>query len=140
MDRQKQSIAATPTFDRVDLFQGGDFTLAAGQRSTFKIECDAFSPQEWECLARMLAERLHPFGSVEGVPRGGLPLAEAMASYVTEGPLLVVDDVWTTGGSMRRHVGTQMLVIGAVVFARNPVPSWVTPLFTLFQPGEERET
>jgi adenine/guanine phosphoribosyltransferase-like PRPP-binding protein len=44
--------------------------------------------------------------------------------------LLIVDDVWTTGGSMEEHRAGRD-AIGAVLFARGPVADWVTPLFTL---------
>lgn len=84
----------------------------------------------------LIANRVPPFSEVYGVPRGGLPLAEALTPYVTEGGVLVVDDVWTTGGSMRRFIGQSYLDLKpslhhAVVFAHNPVPLSVTALFSL---------
>jgi orotate phosphoribosyltransferase len=110
------------------LFQAGDFRLASGVRSPWKIDCDALVPADWTTLALMLRDRLPPFGAVEGVPAGGLRLAEALAPYATTGPLLVVDDVWTTGGSWERwRAGRE--AVGAVVFARGPVPPHITALF-----------
>lgn len=113
------------------LFQLGNFTLNSGEQSNFKIECDAFVDEDWTTLAWLLAERLPPFGKVEGVPRGGVRLAKALEEYARHSDtLLIVDDVWTTGGSMERHRAGRD-AIGAVVFARKPVAKWVIPLFTM---------
>lgn len=83
---------------------------------------------DWECLAWLLKEKLPAFGAVEGVPRGGLKLAAELRKYATSGPLLIVDDVLPSGGSMERHRNGRD-AIGAVVFARKSVPSWIVPLF-----------
>ncbi len=123
------------------LFQQGLFQLSSGLYSFWKIDCDSLDIDDWSTLAQLLTERLPEFGSVQWVPSGGAPLAEAMSSYITKGPVLICDDVWTTGGSMKRHrasLGEQGRdAIGAVVFARTPLASWdswVTPLFTLSSP------
>lgn len=57
----------------MSLFKLGDFELHSGQRSNWKIDCDALTPADWRALAKMIVDRLAPFGAVEGVPRGGLP-------------------------------------------------------------------
>lgn len=116
--------------DVTDLFQIGDFTLASGAKSGWKIECDGISPDEWLALAKIASEILPPFGAVEGVPRGGIPFADALCSYATEGPLLICEDVVTTGGSMERQRAGRD-AIGVAVFARWVCPSWVTPIFTM---------
>jgi orotate phosphoribosyltransferase len=116
----------------MNLFQSGHFTLANGDTSTWKIECDALSTDDWNTLAMMLMEVLPPFGAVEGVPSGGLPFAAALAPHVdpTSGQLLIVDDVWTTGGSWERHRANRE-AIGAVVFARHAPRHGVYPLFCM---------
>ncbi|HJS83718.1 MAG TPA: phosphoribosyltransferase [Nitrososphaera sp.] len=98
----------------------------------FKIDCDALSDDEVETLAWLLSKRLPSFSSVEGVPQGGLRLATAMGKFAAkEGPLLIVDDVFTTGGSMEEHRAGRYNVIGAVLFARGPCPFWIKPLFSM---------
>lgn len=118
------------------LFERGDFTLASGVKSPWKIECDALTLDDWGTLALMLAERLPPFSVVYAVPDGGLLLAEALDDYASEGPALVVDDVWTTGGSMQRYISRyrinwEIAPLKAVVFARTRVPEGVVALFTM---------
>lgn len=117
-----------------ELFRRGDVTLASGLKSDFKIDCDALSDSDLACIAFMLSLRLQPFSMVEGVPEGGLRLAGYMRSYVSDsGPLLIVDDVFTTGMSINRCIAANRWgeepYIGAVIFARNPTPKWITPLF-----------
>lgn len=113
----------------MSLFSLGDFVMHSGDVGNWKIECDALTDGDVECLAFMLAERLPNFGWVRGIPRGGLRLEAAMARYVTHGPVLVVDDVLTTGASME-EARTESS-IGAVLFARGSCPDWITPLFQL---------
>ncbi len=119
-------------------FRLGGFTAASGQIFPWKIECDALTQEDWSCLARIVSDFVGLFSKVEGVPEGGLPLARALFSYsttykfgnVVKDPLLIVDDVLTTGASMER-VRDGRDAIGAVVFARGPCPSWVTPVFKM---------
>lgn len=117
----------------MSLFRLGDYTLASGRRSAWKIDCDGLDDDDWAALARMVAEMLKdtPFSAVEGVPRGGLPFARALERYrSTSGGLLIAEDVVTTGGSMERHRGGREAQ-GVVVFSRGGAPAWVRPLFVL---------
>ena len=124
------------------LFQLGDFTLASGVKSKFRIECDALTTSDWAALAAMAVGVLPPFGRVAGVPRGGLPFAEALRGYADpRGPfVLIAEDVVTTGGSIARYA--QLVqdetpglhasqIYGVCVFARGTCPPWVTPLFQM---------
>lgn len=116
---------------RAALFQHGRFTLHSGQVSPLKIECDALGETDWDTLARIVAARL-TFSAVLPVPMGGIPFAKALRPHCGgKGPLLIVDDVLTTAGSMEqaRELHGDPDAIGAVVFARGPCPSWVTPIF-----------
>lgn len=112
------------------LFQRGDFNLHSGVQSWLKIDCDVLTLEDLDTLAYLLTFRLPDFGAVEGVPRGGLRLAAAMEYYISDGPLLIVDDVLTSGGSMEDHRAGRS-AIGAVIFARREPASWITPLFQL---------
>ena len=86
------------------LFQKIDFTSHAGLPLTWKIECDALTKDDWDGIARMIMDyETRPFGSVEGIPRGGIPLARALQPYATEGPPMIVDDVYTTGTSFKEY-------------------------------------
>ena len=115
------------------LFQTGCFRLASGENSTFKIECDALSDDDWWTLSVMIARAVHPIREVRGVPRGGLKLAQCLQAQVNPDGLgcrLLVDDVWTTGGSMLKMLEPNER--GCVVFARNKiVHPRVRALFTM---------
>jgi hypothetical protein len=114
------------------LFQRGYFKLASGQTAGWKIECDSLTDEDWETIAEMIRERITPYGHVEGMPRGGLKLASILNRWAVPGQgLLLVDDVYTTGGSIERSRGDRE-ARGVVVFARNPITQdWIEALFTL---------
>ena len=127
-----------------NLFQKGEFHLHSGEVSDWKIDCDALTDADLETIAEQLVKRLPPFGRVSGVPTGGLRLAEVLGHHVTDGaPLLIVDDVLTTGSSMEEHakecltalsrlgINPPEPTLGTVIFARGKCPDWITPLFTL---------
>lgn len=114
----------------MSLFNCGYFVLHSGTDSDFKIDCDSLKDEDIDSLAAMVGPKLN-FGSVEGVPEGGLRLAKALKPYATSYPFpLIVDDVLTTGKSMEeqragRHAS------GLVIFSRTfPCPQWIKPLFT----------
>jgi orotate phosphoribosyltransferase len=106
------------------LFQQGYFKLSSGAFSNLKIECDALdlAPENWETLAMLIRTLAHPFNEVIGVPTGGLRLSQHLVNYaVPSAPgRLIVDDVWTTGGSVRKfwQPGDQVFV----AFQRGPIP------------------
>lgn len=122
----------------MNLFQKQETTLNSGQVSDFKIECDALTDADIECIAYLISQRVR-FRGVIGVPTGGIRIAEAVDKYSEinneELPTLIVDDVLTTGGSMERLKADcdkyYSHIIGMVIFARGKCPDWVTPLFSL---------
>lgn len=131
----------------MNLFRLGNFLLNSGKSSQVKIECDALTNEDWRCLAYLVRWLVvGPFSSVEGVPTGGLKLAEALEPHTTINMKrklhLIVDDVLTTGRSMEKArpiIGPQdvvdgLQITGAVVFARGPCASWIRPLFQMY-PG-----
>ena len=124
----------------MNLFQLGDFTLNSGATSRWKLECDALSDCDVKALAEMIRQMVGPFHTVEGVPRGGLRLAEALKPFVgLGGDYLFVDDVLTTGDSMERARREWSVrtgwdtgrARGAVIFARGQCPPWIKPLFQM---------
>ena len=124
----------------MNLFQRKFFISHAGLPLNWKIECDALTAEDWKGLARMIMDHeTRSFGSVEGIPRGGLPLAVALTEYATEGPPMIVDDVYTTGASFKeyckKHYDTKSFDYNPkwVVFARTKPEerSGVRALFTM---------
>jgi len=114
------------------LFIDKEFTGHAGGKLLFKIDCDGLSDEDIDTVAAIVARSLS-FREVHGIPRGGLRLARALGRYCSsEGTVLIVDDVYTTGKSMgeaRQRIGAE--AIGIVIFARSPCPKWVKPVFQL---------
>ena len=121
----------------MSLFQRGEYRLHSGERSWWKIDCDNLTGEDFHTLAAIVASWWpQGFGRVVGVPRGGLCLAAALDRYVTPGwnkPVLIVDDVLTTGKSMEemRERVSPMPCYGAVIFARGQCPAWVRPVFQM---------
>jgi len=117
----------------LSLFNTGFYKLHSGQASNFKIDCDALTDEDIGTIALQLVQRLPEFGWVEGVPTGGIRLAEAMVRYTDRHSdvILIVDDVFTTGASMEAKRDYRLNVFGAVIFARAETPAWITPLFRM---------
>ena len=121
-----------------NLFQQGTFKLHSGEVSNLKIECDALTTEDWDTLAKLIAQNMF-FTEVIGIERGGLPLAKALEKYIghREGSkiVLIADDVLTTGESMEKAKeqvkGRVRDVFGVVVFARRKCPEWVYPIFQM---------
>jgi orotate phosphoribosyltransferase len=119
----------------MNLFVDGEFTAHSGETLPFKIDCDALTDADFATLAAKISRRMVRFRDVYGIPRGGVRLGLALLRYCTGSPLdpmLIVDDVLTTGRSMeeaRKRFGPN--TIGAVIFARGPCPDWIVPLFAL---------
>lgn len=66
-----------------NLFKFGKFTLNSGKEADWKIECDALTDADWDCLAKIAVRMLPSFGEVHGIPRGGLKLAQRLEPYAT---------------------------------------------------------
>ena len=126
------------------LFTKQDIVLHSGQKTDFKIECDDLSYSDVETLCYLISKRFK-FYNAFGVPNGGIKFAECLTQYRacvydTKLPILIVDDVLTTGKSInefekaiRPHYIKKHKVIGVVIFARGKCPSWVTPMFQMWQ-------
>jgi len=121
------------------LFKSVDFKSHSGLELKWKIECDALSDPEWFTISQMIMEITSPFKEAIGIPRGGTKLGNLLNQYGTgkkEDPILLVDDVLTTGESMKEFKTKRTWrnpadYIGWVVFARTNTPDWVTALFQM---------
>lgn len=128
-------LEGEPETPETVLFQRGLFRLHSGTEANWKIECDALTREDVATLAMLIAERVGAFSSVEGVPRGGIRLEEELRTFQSNsGPLLIVDDVCTTGGSLEAQRDGRPAV-GYVLFSRGAQPSWVRALFTMADSG-----
>lgn len=125
----------------MSLFQKGSFVSAAGLELPFKIECDALTKDDWDCLADIV---LHRFivKKVYSVPTGGDQFSEAIKKKKKKydnGIILIVDDVLTTGLSIIEarakieHDHKNEGIYGVVVFSRGKCPSWVTPIYQMHE-------
>jgi orotate phosphoribosyltransferase len=126
----------------MNLFQSGRFKLHSGRISKFKIECDALADTDWETIADIVGRKLL-FSDVIGIPTGGTKLAEGLEKYAkpdSDLPILIVDDVFTSGKSMEK-VKTELgsNVIGIVLFARTIPSKWITPIFQLYPDFDSEE-
>lgn len=79
----------------------------------------------------------YSFYTVVGIPTGGFELEKALQKYTTtkSDTLLLVDDVMTSGESMRNakeQIGPRQLIQGVVVFSRGRKLNWVDSIFTLW--------
>ena len=116
----------------MNLFIKEDFISHAGLPLTWKVECDALTEKDYEALAKIVSEKL-TFCDVKGIPRGGIPFEKALKKYCTyneSDPLLICDDVYTTGTAMREvH---EEGAIGIVVFARNEInDDWIKAIWQM---------
>jgi len=116
------------------LFKLAGFTAHSGDFLNWKCDCDVLTSSDWDTLAYIAVMEMGlKFATVEGVPRGGAPFAFALATYATgkpDDPLLIADDVLTTGASMEAHRAGRD-AIGIVAFARGPLPDWIRAIWTL---------
>lgn len=120
----------------MSIFRFNSARLHSGSDSKYFIDCDFLTDEDITVIACRLADLVPPFSSVEGILQGGLRLAEAMKTHyaIGEGGHLIVDDVWTTGASMRDARETAKYrtgggpVYGAVIFHRDKqssIPHWL---------------
>ena len=121
------------------LFQSIDFTSHSGLDLTWKIEMNALSDPEWFTISKMILELSPPFKEAIGIPTGGTKLGSLLNAHGTgkrKDPICIVDDVLTTGNSMKEFMTKRSWrnptkYIGWVVFARGKCPNWVTALFQM---------
>ena len=124
------------------MIEFGWFGSHSGFQLPWKINCDTLSDADIDGIVRIIRWKF-AFGGVYGIPQGGLRLARALEPYIeSDYPLLIIDDVLTTGNSMestRQRIG-QPNTIGVVVFARGVCPNWIWPIFQVNEWAQSRAT
>lgn len=121
----------------MNLFRNGEFILNSGRKAFYKVDCDALTGDDIECLARLIKDNLPLFAWVEGVPTGGLRLAEALKPLAEPDCTevgLIVDDVLTTGNSMEKQRAGRN-AMGVVIFNRmhndQVTPGWIKSVWRM---------
>ena len=118
---------------RETLFIKKDWVMHSGGTAHYKIECDALTDEDIDCLAFIIAQK-GKFSDVFGIPNGGVRLANSLRKFADkEGVKLIVDDVLTTGTSMeeaKQKLGWSDAV-GVVLFSRGPCADWIRPVFQM---------
>lgn len=121
------------------LFEKVEKVGASGVKLPWVVDFDAISDDVVEEIAYIAAPMLPAFGAVAGVPKGkslksrggldnGRRLEVAFTPFISYGcrTTLLVDDVWTTGGSMEDYAHDVSLTpldwFGFVVYARSELP------------------
>ena len=115
----------------MNLFIKEDFISHAGLPLTWKVECDALTENDYEALAKIVSEKIE-FRDVKGIPVEGFHLKciKQYSSHKDSDPLLICDDVYTTGTSMREVYEDG--AIGIVVFARNKISDdWIKAIWQI---------
>ncbi len=117
------------------LFELRRTTLSSGIVGGWRINFELLLDADVLTFATLIEQRVGLFGKVEGVPTGGDRLGECLRRWLhpTSDVLLIVDDVLTTGGSIRRQRNGRKAV-GWVVFDRSKEfgmerPRWVQALW-----------
>ena len=120
----------------MSLFIRQNVTLHSGEESDFKIECDALTDEDIETIACLISKK-HAFKKIIAGPSNGQRLEKALKQYITPDeylPVLVIDDVFTTGKSMEElRLKAEEHCTGVVIFARGECPDWIDPLFQMWE-------
>lgn len=115
------------------LFKYVSFTSHSGVDLLWKVDADALMLEDFSTLAKIVASKL-VFEAAWGIPNGGIEFANKLNDYrKSSGPILIVDDVLTTGKSMEeaRDMFGSKDTIGVVIFSRGKCPDWITPIWQL---------
>jgi hypothetical protein len=114
----------------MSLFKRGEFVSHSGLLLPDKIDCDFLDSEDWDAVARWFSRKIG-WSKAIGVPTGGDFLAYAMNQHANHinGPVVICDDVLTTGNSILEVMGQYPGCFGVVLFARGPLPRNVIARF-----------
>jgi hypothetical protein len=139
-------VCRVPLEPFMGVFKYGTLNTHSGLQFSFKIDCDRLQDTDISCFVRIITHKFI-FSRVVGVPRGGLRLAEALRPHCVPGyPVMVVDDVMTTGASMEEARAAVLAeepgasVNGVVMFSRGRELPWVWPILRVADWAQARGT
>lgn len=122
----------------MSLFQKGIFSLFSGRSAEWSIDCNTLSEEDWNCIAELILERCPNFSHVDCVADRGIRLRDLLAAHATTGDVLLVDDVLDIELMQKKRLWYrtrneyhQKDVLGYVVFACLPCPTWIRALWQL---------
>ena len=121
------------------MFEKHRVKLHSWQMSNFKINCDCLNFSDLECLAFLVSKRIQ-FSEVVPVRERVNQFAAILSKYEKKSrkelPLLLVDDVFITGSSMKeaklKLAQDKQNCIGVVIFSRGKCPLWIQPIFQMW--------
>lgn len=144
-DRLQWSRSDNSNGSLYNLFKFGWFVSHSKFQLPWKLDLEnGLNIDDWEAIASIISCKF-AFRAVYGIPKGGTQLARILNHYCEPRyPVLIVDDVLTTGRSMieaRAQLGLlNEPTIGVVVVARGLAPNWVWPILTVNEWAQSRGT
>lgn len=118
-----------------------NFRASSGVILPWKLNLDTLNATDIDALACIINDHV-TFSSVV-LPRTSSAflrdLAETLRSFKMwqNKPVMLLDDVWTTGATLNKlyaacYTPTQQ-VVGVVIFARGATPDWVWSVFRTYE-------
>lgn len=134
----------------MNLFNYGEFNLSSGTKSNFKIDCDALTDEDIDSIAQLVSDAIYfneiQFRSIVSIPTGGDRFAKALSKYLTVDeendmlPVLLVDDVFTTGKTINKYRQKYEYTETLVLFSRGDhIAEQVEAVFSLDPGFHERQ-
>ena len=123
-----------------NIFRLGKEVSHPREELEWKIECGVLTERDYETIVHIIVEEWKlQFKKVVFLGENGDQFAAAVLPFIQVNndnyPILIVDDVLTTGKSMVKAMLDvkqcyECEVIGVVIFALGECPKWIRPIFS----------